>query len=32
MTWYSHEEAAERAGVESSYLDRLMELGILAPR
>ena len=31
MTVYSCEEAAERAGVESSYLDRLVELGIFAP-
>jgi adenylate cyclase len=31
MTWYSCEEAAERVGVEPSYLDRLVELGILAP-
>jgi adenylate cyclase len=30
MTWYSREEAAERAGVEPSYLDRLVDLGILA--
>ena len=32
MTWYSREEAAERAGVEPSYLARLVDLGILAPR
>jgi adenylate cyclase len=31
MTGCSREEAAERAGVEPSYLDRLIELGILAP-
>lgn len=31
MTWYSREDAAERAGVESSFLARLMDLGILAP-
>jgi adenylate cyclase len=31
MTGCSREEAAERAGVEASYLDRLIELGILAP-
>ena len=31
MTLYSCEEAAERVGVEPSYLDRLVELGILAP-
>jgi len=30
-TWYSHEEAAARAGVEPSYLGRLMDLGILTP-
>lgn len=28
---YSRDEAAERAGVEPAYLDRLVELGILAP-
>jgi class 3 adenylate cyclase len=31
VTWYSRGEAAERAGVEPSYLDQLVELGILAP-
>ena len=31
MMGCSREEAAERAGVEPSYLDRLLELGILAP-
>ena len=31
MTWYSRENAAERVGVEPSYLVRLVELGILAP-
>src|SRR5262245_18317625 len=31
MTWYSSDEAAERAGVEPTYLERLVELGILAP-
>ncbi len=31
MTWYSRESAAERVGVEPSYLDRLVELGILVP-
>ena len=31
MTSYSGENAAERAGVEHSYLVRLVELGILAP-
>ncbi len=31
MTWCSRDEAAERAGVDPSYLDRLIELGILAP-
>lgn len=31
MTWCSREEAAERAGAEPSYLDRLVELGILVP-
>jgi adenylate cyclase len=30
VTIYSCEEAAERVGVEPSYLDRLVELGILA--
>jgi adenylate cyclase len=31
VTWYSREEAAERVGVEPSYLFRLVGLGILAP-
>ena len=31
MTWYSREDAAERAGVESPFLARLEDLGILAP-
>ncbi len=31
MTWYSREDAAERVGVEPSYLARLVDLGILAP-
>ncbi len=31
MTWYPREEVAERAGVESGYVVRLVELGILAP-
>ena len=31
MTWYAREDAAERAGVEPSYLVRLVDLGILAP-
>jgi adenylate cyclase len=31
MTWYPREEAAERAGVEPSYLDRLVDVGILRP-
>ncbi|HEX2422761.1 MAG TPA: adenylate/guanylate cyclase domain-containing protein [Actinomycetota bacterium] len=31
MTWYTRENAAERAGVEPSYLVRLVDLGILAP-
>src|SRR5512132_1406829 len=31
MTSYSPEDAAERAGVEPSYLVRLVDLGILAP-
>ena len=30
MTWYGREEAAERAGVEPSYLARLIDLGIIA--
>jgi len=30
MTWYARDEAAERAGVEPDYFDRLVELGILA--
>jgi adenylate cyclase len=32
MTIYSREEAAERAGVEPGYVDRLVEVGILAPQ
>jgi adenylate cyclase len=31
VTWYSREDAAERVGVEPSYLVRLVGLGILAP-
>src|SRR5215467_4214353 len=31
MTTCSREEAAERAGVEAAYLDRLLDLGILSP-
>jgi adenylate cyclase len=31
MSWYPREDAAERAGVDPSYLARLIELGILAP-
>ena len=31
MTGYSRDEAAERAGVEPAYLERLVELGILSP-
>ncbi|MDF2146823.1 hypothetical protein [Knoellia sp. p5-6-4] len=31
MTWYSRDEAAERAGIEPSGLDRLVALGIVAP-
>jgi adenylate cyclase len=31
VTWYSRENAAERVGVEPSYLVRLVALGILAP-
>ena len=31
MTWYSPEDAAERAGVEPYYLVRLVDLGILSP-
>jgi adenylate cyclase len=31
VTWYSRENAAERVGVEPSYLVRLVDLGILAP-
>ncbi len=30
-TWYSRDDAAERAGVEVPYLSRLVELGILTP-
>ena len=32
MTRYSSADAAERAGVEASYLDQLVDLGILAPQ
>src|SRR5437867_1432637 len=31
VTWYSREDAAERAEVEPSYLVRLVDLGVLAP-
>jgi class 3 adenylate cyclase len=31
VTWYSRNEAAERAGVEVPYLGRLVDLGILTP-
>jgi adenylate cyclase len=31
VTWYSREDAAGRAGVESPFLTRLVDLGILAP-
>jgi len=31
MAEYSYAEAAKRAGVEPSYIDRLMELGIITP-
>jgi adenylate cyclase len=31
VTWYSRNEAAERAGVEVPYLDRLVDLRILTP-
>ncbi|MGZ4426544.1 MAG: adenylate/guanylate cyclase domain-containing protein [Nocardioidaceae bacterium] len=31
MTWYSREDAAERAGVEPHYVDHLVDLGIVAP-
>ena len=31
MTSYSRAEAAERAGVDSGFLDRLIDLGIVAP-
>ena len=31
MTTYSGDEAAERAGVEPAYVNRLVELGIIAP-
>ncbi len=31
MTWYSPEDAAERAGVDPYYLVRLVDLGILSP-
>jgi hypothetical protein len=30
MTWYSLEDAAQRAGVEAAYFAQLMDLGILA--
>jgi adenylate cyclase len=30
MTWLTREDAAERAGVEPDYLDRLVDLGIVA--
>ena len=32
MTWCSREEAAERAGIEPAALDRLVALGIVAPK
>jgi adenylate cyclase len=32
VTWYAGEDVAERAGVEPSYLVRLVDLGILAPQ
>jgi adenylate cyclase len=31
MTWHGREQAADRAGVEPSYIDQLVALGILAP-
>ena len=31
MRWYSREDAARRAGVEPRYVDRLVDLGIIAP-
>jgi class 3 adenylate cyclase/DNA-binding transcriptional MerR regulator len=31
VTWYAGKDVAERAGVEPSYLARLVDLGILAP-
>jgi hypothetical protein len=31
VTWYSRDNAAEQVGVESSYLVRLVDLGILSP-
>jgi len=31
MTEYSRNEAAERAGIEPAYLDRLVQLGVLSP-
>jgi len=31
MTDYSTDEAAMRAGVEPAYVDRLVELGVVAP-
>jgi adenylate cyclase len=32
VTWYSRENVAERAGVEPSYLGRLVDLGIVTPQ
>jgi adenylate cyclase len=32
VTWYSREDAAERAGVQPPYLARLVDLGILNPQ
>ena len=31
MTWFAREDAAERSGVDPSFLVRLMDLGIVAP-
>lgn len=31
MTWYSRGDACARAGVEPQYVDRLLDLGVLAP-
>jgi adenylate cyclase len=31
VRWYSREDAARRAGVEPQYVDRLVDLGIIAP-